>query len=126
MMWSVVVPARVVERTGILGSFGRSRALTRGNRWRVLLLFIILMVLQIAVGSVIGALVSPFGAPAPPTAGSDLAVFFGSMMMARVIAETIASSVVAIVGTAIFAALYYELRVLKEGIGPEALASVFD
>jgi hypothetical protein len=31
-----------------------------------------------------------------------------------------------IVGSAFSASVYYELREIKEGIGPEALASVFD
>jgi hypothetical protein len=32
----------------------------------------------------------------------------------------------AVLNAASIASIYYELRVIKEGIGPEALASVFD
>src|SRR5690348_8346723 len=35
LVWSVAVPAAVVERTGVSASFGRSRALTRDRRWRI-------------------------------------------------------------------------------------------
>jgi hypothetical protein len=120
LMWSAAIPARVVERTGILDSFGRSRALTRGNKWRIFLVFVIFVVLEIALGMVIGAIVLVFGV-ADAAAGA-----FAPTTIARAVGETIVNSIVAIVGSALIAALYYELRVTKEGIGPEALASVFD
>ena len=44
-MWAVAVPAMVEERVGIRAAFGRSRKLTRGNRWKV---FGVLLILAVA------------------------------------------------------------------------------
>src|ERR1700685_3630310 len=34
-IWAVIVPVIIIERTGALGSFGRSRELVRGHGWHV-------------------------------------------------------------------------------------------
>jgi hypothetical protein len=119
-MWAVVVPVRIVERTRIFESFGRSRVLTRGNRWSIFLIFVILFGLQIALGMILGAFFLVFGVPDP---GAGL---FAPPALVQLIGNIISNTIGAVVGTAALAALYYELRALKEGIGPEALASVFD
>jgi len=46
-LWSLVIPVIVLERRGVLESFGRSRELVRGHAWRV---FAIVVVLGIAQG----------------------------------------------------------------------------
>ena len=43
LMWAVAVPALVVERTGVFGAFGRSAELTKGSRWKILGLFLVLL-----------------------------------------------------------------------------------
>jgi membrane-associated HD superfamily phosphohydrolase len=48
--WSVCAAVAVLERPGGLRALGRSRELVRGNRWRVLALFLVLAV-PIAVGA---------------------------------------------------------------------------
>jgi hypothetical protein len=40
--------------------------------------------------------------------------------------DVIGTMITSIIGSTFVAAIYYELRQIKEGIGPEALASVFD
>ncbi|MGI4764686.1 MAG: hypothetical protein ACRYGP_06435, partial [Janthinobacterium lividum] len=55
--WLVVIPANMAEGTGVLGAFGRSRALTSGHRWS---LFGLLLLYGVAV--VIVGLVALFGA----------------------------------------------------------------
>jgi hypothetical protein len=119
-MWAVVVPVRIVERTRVFDSFGRSRALTRGHRWSIFLLFVILFVLQIAIGMIVGMLFVAFGAPDPA------ASMLSPSALAQLVGNIISGTIGAVAGTAGLAALYYELRVVKEGIGPEALARVFD
>jgi hypothetical protein len=36
LMWVLAVPVLVIERTGIVEAFGRSRVLTKGHRWTLL------------------------------------------------------------------------------------------
>lgn len=115
LMWSVAVPALVEERRGVLASMGRSRALTRGSRWRLLGLFLVAgiilfippaLVSGLATGLQGGPMVSP-ASPASLVAGalSGLA----AMLLATIIA-----------------AAYVELRTVKEGATLESLAAIFD
>ncbi|MDP8911167.1 MAG: hypothetical protein M3M94_03765 [Actinomycetota bacterium] len=46
-LWSMVIPAVVVERTGVLASFGRSRELVRGNGWPVFGVIVTTMLLLV-------------------------------------------------------------------------------
>jgi ABC-type multidrug transport system fused ATPase/permease subunit len=54
-IWAVVAPAIVIERTGALGAFGRSAELTKGNRWQVFGVIVVLFLLQFLVTAVIQA-----------------------------------------------------------------------
>jgi hypothetical protein len=53
-IWAVIVPVIVIERSGALASFGRSRELVRGRAWHVfgtlVLVWIILFVADIILG----------------------------------------------------------------------------
>jgi len=59
-IWAVIVPVIVIERTGILACFGRSRELVRGRGWHVfgtlVLVFLILLVVKIVLGVIFLAL----------------------------------------------------------------------
>lgn len=117
VMWSAATGALVVEGRGIFDSLQRSRDLTRGYRWPIFGLAVIYMV----VSFVIGLLVSGVGMA---TGGSFLD---GSPNLAISMATNAISNILSgVIGGAGAAALYYELRSAKEGVGPEQLASVFD
>src|SRR5215471_703333 len=47
--WLVAVPARVVERTGVIDSMSRSRTLTRGHRWPIFGLWVAFGLLQVLI-----------------------------------------------------------------------------
>ena len=55
-IWAVIVPAIVIERSGVFRSFGRSQALVRGHGWHVfatlVLVFLIMIVVDIVLGLV--------------------------------------------------------------------------
>jgi hypothetical protein len=59
-IWAVIIPVIVIERSGALKSFGRSRQLVRGHGWHVfgtlVLMFIILIVADIVLGLIFLAL----------------------------------------------------------------------
>ena len=118
--WVVVLPVRVVERTGITETFGRSRALTRGHRWSIFFLLLIYIGIEIVIGVIIGAFTGVVG---QPLGTEELLSAAGAVSL---IGQIVSNTLNSIILTAGLAALYYELRVTKEGIGPEALASVFD
>lgn len=117
VMWVVAVPAQVIERRGVFGSFDRSRELTRGSRWAIFGL----MVLYVILSWIAGLIILGVGS----TIAGGMAGLATNTLMQTVISPLVngASSLIGAVGTA---AIYYELRVAREGIGPQALASVFD
>jgi hypothetical protein len=59
-IWAVIVPAIVLERSGALASFGRSRQLVRGHGWQVfgtlVLVLLILLVVDLVLGIIFAAL----------------------------------------------------------------------
>jgi len=128
MRWAVAVPARVVEHTGVVESFRRSAELTRGHRWSIFALAIVLLLLHMVLNWVFGA----YSMGLRPGAGSQAFMEnFTEALKAnfnpvRLLTLMLSQTIYWVVGAAGVASLYYELRTVKEGIGPQALASVFD
>jgi hypothetical protein len=118
LMWSVAVPVRVVENTGIGESFGRSRALTKDNRMKIFGLFLLFMVVVILFGVVLGAGVGVGSVAASGTVNTEGLLFH--------VLEWVINVVVIALGAAGVASIYYELRTVKEGIAPQQLAAAFD
>jgi uncharacterized membrane protein len=116
--WSVAAPALVVERTGVFGAFSRSGDLTRGNRWRIFWLFVIWAIVgyifQLCIAALFGF---SFGA-LNVLGGSAIWVYFGI--------TGVSSAVTNMVAAAGSAALYSELREIKDGATSAELAKVFD
>lgn len=118
MRWIVAVPVRVAEGPGILNAMGRSADLTRGHRWAIFGLVVIFFVAQLMLQGAI----APFSAGMGYTAGG------GSPLAALGVSEGlswIVSAIIAMFTAVGIASIYYELRSIKEGIGPEQLAAVF-
>jgi MFS family permease len=57
-IWSLVIPVIVLERTGVLESFGRSRELVRGHAWRVFAIIVLLGIVQAILSSILRAVLS--------------------------------------------------------------------
>jgi len=56
--WALIAPSIVLERTGAIGAFGRSRELVRGNGWQVFGVIVGILLLQIVVSFVVTAIVA--------------------------------------------------------------------
>lgn len=125
VMWSVAVPAKVVEKIGVTDAFQRSRDLTRGRRWAIFGLFVIYVIAVWIVEALIMAAAMPFilskGLPTVETATG-----FTALNAATTVASALIATISTLVSTAGGATLYSELRSTREGVGPEAMASVFD
>lgn len=59
-IWAVIVPVIVIERTGVIEAFGRSRELVRGHGWQVfgviVVLFLVLLVFRAVLQAIIGGI----------------------------------------------------------------------
>jgi hypothetical protein len=108
-MWFVATPACVVERLGPIRSMRRSSQLTKGHRWKVFGLILLVAVL----GSIIIGVIN-----------------LGFELMAGPIGALIAGVVLNGIWGAFYAiavvVTYHDLRVAKEGINIEQIAAVFD
>ena len=115
-VFSVSVPALVEERRGVFGSMGRSRELSRGARLQIFLLGVLFWVFSLVIGGVFSVVTGMAGfAP-------------GQIMPDPLIAGVgngLATSLTNVISTVIIAALYVELREVKEGATTSDLAEVF-
>ena len=114
--WCVAVPSYVVEQTGIFGAFARSAELTRGNRWRIFGLFIIYFVATIILEVVLGVF----------SGAASLASGEGMSFAQAVILGPLFRVAAALLGATATAALYVELRRVRDGVGADSLAAIFD
>jgi hypothetical protein len=114
--WIVAVPAQVVERTGVFGAMARSAELTRGHRWPIFGLIVIFLLGSGMIQSVVIGLLSAVAATSANT----------GEIVSQLVLQPLANALTGLVGAVGVASIYYELRSTREGIGPEALAAVFD
>jgi uncharacterized membrane protein len=109
--WSAAVPALVHEGLGVAESMKRSSELTKGSRWRIFGLFVILIiaiwVLQLALGLLALAII--------PVLGTVLATALVAVL----------SAVTSVIASIAMAVAYVELRYVKEGTDVKQLAEIF-
>lgn len=116
LMWAVAVPTLVVERVGIFDALRRSAELTKGSRWRILGLYVVLVIIYWVFEAVIGVVgLKMYG---------SLAAASG-FTLGNVIASIILGTVSNTLWGTIQPSLYVELRQAKEGDSAERLAEVF-
>jgi hypothetical protein len=81
-IWAVIVPVIVIERSGPLAAFGRSRELVRGRGWHVfgtlVLVYLIMLVVNIVLGIIFRAL--------PHVLGSGLSAIISGTLISPFIA----------------------------------------
>jgi hypothetical protein len=111
MFW-VAIPVAVVERNGVGAAFSRSRELTSGHRWSIFALFIVIVVIAAVVQVGMGLIFGFAGAQAVSVLGTWI--------------TQLVSMVVAGVWACLVAVSYHDLRVVKEGVGTEQIAQVFE
>lgn len=103
------VPTAVVEGSGPAESLSRSKKLTDGYRWHIFGLLLVSGVIGMIIGGLAGVLFRGVTGPV-------------QTLLIAVIPNAIAGSL----GAVFYGVGYYQLRVAKEGIDIEQLASVFD
>jgi hypothetical protein len=107
-MWYVATPACVVERLGPVKSLSRSSDLTRGSRWRIFGMVIVVGI----IGAMGTGMVEAIGQGAGPLIGS----------VAKVIWQALLGAYDAI----LVVVTYHDLRVAKEGVDTDQIAAVFE
>jgi hypothetical protein len=107
-MYYVSTPVCVAERAGVFASMSRSSFLTKGHRWQVFGTFLLILVGGLALGSIVGL------------------VFALTGRVGLLISTQALGAIVSSFNGVLVSVFYYELRVAKEGIDIDKIASVFD
>jgi hypothetical protein len=97
-IWAVIAPVIVIERAGVLDSFGRSRELVRGSGWQVFGVIVVLFLLQFVVSALLSAIVG----------GASDDSFVG-YLISDVVVRVLVAPLSALAATV----MYIELRRLK-------------
>jgi uncharacterized membrane protein len=121
MTWVAATPACVIERLGPLRSLGRSRELTKGHRWKLVglsLLLLIPVALALGIVAVVAARLASRGIMMGLSAAT-------TSTMARIVVLIWSATWKAFYAVLVVA-VYRDLRVAKHGIDPAQLVAVFE
>ena len=107
-MYYVAMPVCVAERVGVFASISRSSFLTKGYRWQVFGMFLLILAGGLVLGTIVGM------------------VFALTGQIGLLISSQALGAIVSSFNGVLISVFYYELRVAKEGIDIDKIASVFD
>lgn len=117
----VLSPAILVERSGFRG-LSRAAELTQGYRWPILSATILMFFVLFLISLVLSAVLGFAAAPGPLGAGAFLTPGYAVVLLVQAVSAAIQIALLSI----FTALLYARLREIKEGLGMEDLASVFE
>jgi hypothetical protein len=107
-MYYVAAPVTIVEREGVFSSMSRSAGLTKGHRWQIFGIILLVIIVNLVIGAVL------------------VGIGFAMGAVASAIMEQVWQVVVGAFNAVVSGVLYYQLRVSKEGVDINQIASVFD
>lgn len=117
--WSAAMPACVVEGLGPLASMKRSAQLTKGHRWKIFGIFVLISIgaaiLFGIIASIVYGLVGTFS-----VAGLSRGLGLGALLW------LVVTAIYSAYNNIVSVMIYHDLRVAKEGVDTEQIASVFD
>jgi hypothetical protein len=96
-IWAVIAPVIVVEHSGVIDAFGRSRELVRGNGWQVFGVIFTVFVITAVVGAALAV----------------IGVGISSGVGVRIVANLVASTITAPIGALAAATIYFGLLALE-------------
>jgi hypothetical protein len=116
LAWMVAIPVRVMEGRGVVAALRRSAELTRNHRGALFLMFVVLIIAYMLFSFAVGVLFTAVGAALAPD----------NIAIVALVCQPLVGAVASIVSAAFVASVYYELRTIKDGVGADKLAAVFD
>jgi hypothetical protein len=103
-IWAVIAPVIVVEKSPVMDSFGRSRALVKGNGWEVFGAIVVAFLIVIVGGIVFAAI--------------GAAIDDGPLM--RIVFSALASTITAPISALVAAVIYFRLHGFEATAAPLA------
>jgi hypothetical protein len=120
VMWSVAAPSLVEERLGPIEALARSSDLTRGTRWKIFGLTLVLVAMYFLFAALIGMLSVMIDGGI-----DDFAANGGTLSLADIAINLVSSTITAGIGGVMYGSVYVELRDWKDGPRTDTLADIF-
>ncbi len=126
-LFSVVIPAYVTEKPGIFGAFSRSRALTKGHRWGVFGLWVLMVILfYIAAILIELPVLAPMMKASMQARLNHTPVVPPMPSLVMVVALSVAFSAIWVIMLSINASVYSCLRAEKDTSSAASVEKVFE
>ena len=123
LMWSIAVPVKVLEDKGATEAMSRSSDLTKGDRGRIFVIWLLFIVLSIGISLLIQM---PVEWAAGVSSRGALARSAGGWQVASLAAAFIAQCLVGPLVTIGFSLVYYDERVRKEAFDLQLMMTTID
>jgi hypothetical protein len=123
LKYSLSIPVTVLEGTGLGDTLSRSSVLSKGNRGRIFVVFMLLLIVNLVVGWSIQfafGLGIPFAGHHPP------GLFTAARFSLAALAGFVTSSLVGPLLTIALTLIYYDQRVRKEGFDLQLMMSTLE
>ena len=123
IMWSLAVPAKVLEHRSATDSMSRSMELTKGSRGRIFVIGLLIFVLSIGVSWLLQWPILIAAGFSMKTGIQRMAI---GWQVAALVAEFVSRSLVGALGTIGLSLVYYDQRVRKEAFDLQLMMSTID
>jgi hypothetical protein len=123
IMWSLAVPAKVLEQKGVFDSMSRSMELTKGSRGRIFVIGLLIVVLAIAVSWL---LQWPVLIAAGFSLKGGVQHITIAWRVALLLVEFLSRSLVGALSTIALSLVYYDQRVRREAFDLQLMMSTID
>lgn len=119
LLWGMAAPSLTLERSGVFAAFGRSARLTAGSRWHLVAILLLVFALYFVASGAVGMVSLAM------TGLVRAGMATGPAFVVTAALSTLLQMAFAVIWSAIKAALFLELRELKDGPAGERLAGIF-
>jgi hypothetical protein len=123
IMWSLAVPAKVLENRGVLDAMSRSMDLTNGSRGRIFVIWVLFIVLGIVLSLLLRW---PIEIAAGVTSIFALQRSGPAWQAALLVATFVSECLVGPLATIAFSLVYYDQRVRKEAFDLQLMMTTLD
>jgi hypothetical protein len=123
VVWSLAVPAKILENRGVLDSMSRSMDLTKGNRWRIFVIWLLFILLGIGVGLLLRWPVELAAGVSSIFAMQRTAPVWQAALLG---VSFISECLVGPLATIAFSLVYYDERVRKEAFDLQLMMTTLD
>jgi hypothetical protein len=123
LMWSLAVPVKILENKSATDAMSRSSDLTKGDRGRIFVIWLLFIVLSIAVGLLLRW---PLEIAAGVSSIAGMQRKSGGWQAALLVSTFVSECLVGPLGTIAFSLVYYDERVRKEAFDLQLMMTTLD